>query len=47
MYTTHAKLPKSFWGEAVKTTVDVINVSLATPLDGDILEEIWSGKGVI
>ena len=43
---SHAKLPKSFWGEAVKTVVDVINLSLASPLDGDILEEIWSGKRV-
>ena len=30
----------------MKTVVDVINLSLASPLDGDILEEIWSGKRV-
>ena len=42
----HAKLPKSFWGEAVKTAVDIINLSHSVPLDGAIPEEIWSRKKV-
>lgn len=43
---SHAKLPKSFWGEAVSTIVDIINLSPSVPLDGDIPEEVWSGKKV-
>jgi transposase InsO family protein len=30
---SHAKLPKSFWGEAMKTTIDMINLSPSVPLD--------------
>ena len=37
---SHAELPKSFWGEAVKTVVDIINLSPSVPLDGAIPEEI-------
>ena len=37
---SHAKLPKSFWGEAVKTAVDLINQSPSRPLNGDIPEEV-------
>jgi hypothetical protein len=33
---SHAKLPKHFLGEAMRTTVDLINLSLSIPLDGDI-----------
>ena len=40
----HSKLPKTFWGEAVKTVVDLTNLSSSRPLNGEILEEVWSGK---
>ncbi|KAL6326351.1 hypothetical protein AAG906_007856 [Vitis piasezkii] len=33
---SHAKLPKSFWGEAMRKTVDLINLSLSYPLECDI-----------
>jgi hypothetical protein len=32
---SHAKLPKSFWGEAMKTVVDLINLSPSVPLNCD------------
>ncbi|KAI5313673.1 hypothetical protein L3X38_042849 [Prunus dulcis] len=30
---SHAKLPKSFWGEALMTAVDLINLSPSAPLN--------------
>ncbi|CAL9017851.1 unnamed protein product [Prunus brigantina] len=33
---SHAKLPKSFWGEALMTAVDLINLSPSAPLNGDL-----------
>lgn len=41
---SHAKLPKSFWGEAVRTAVDLINLSPSRPLNGEIPDEVWYGK---
>ncbi len=41
---SHAKLPKTFWGEALMTAVDILNLTPSVPLDGDIPEEVWSGK---
>ncbi|KAL6343711.1 hypothetical protein AAG906_025076 [Vitis piasezkii] len=43
---SHAKLPKSFWGEAMWTTVDLINLSPSYPLEGDIPKRVWTGKFV-
>ena len=43
---SQAKLPRSFWGEAMKTTVDVINLSPSYPLNGDVPERLWTGKDV-
>ncbi|URE48637.1 hypothetical protein MUK42_14927 [Musa troglodytarum] len=41
-----AKLPKRFWDEALKTAVDVINLSPYTALDADVAEHVWSGQEV-
>ena len=30
----------------MRTTVGLINLSLAAPLNGDVLERVWSGKDV-
>ena len=43
---SHAKLPKFFWGEAVKTTIEIINLSPSVPLERDIVEEVWSEKKI-
>ncbi|KAJ8466528.1 hypothetical protein OPV22_029080 [Ensete ventricosum] len=43
---SQAKLPKRFWDEALRTAVDVINLSPCTALDGDVAEHVWSGKDV-
>ena len=42
----HAKLPKTFWAEALMMTAYVINRSPSIPLDGDISYRVWSGKDV-
>ena len=41
-----AKLSKSFWGEAVKTVVYLINRSPLVPLDFDIPQRVWTRKDV-
>ena len=41
---SNAGLPKSFWGEAVKTAVDLINLSPSRPLEGEVPEEVWTGR---
>ena len=43
---SHAKLPKSFLGEAMRTSVDLINFSLSVPLEGDVRERVWRWKDV-
>ncbi|GKV38830.1 hypothetical protein SLEP1_g46695 [Rubroshorea leprosula] len=43
---SHAKLPKSFWGEALKTTVYLIIRSPSVFLNGDVPEKIWASKEV-
>ena len=37
---SHSKLPKTFWGEAVKTAINLINLSPSRPLNGKIPEEV-------
>ena len=41
---SHSKLLKSFWGEAMRTSIDLINLSPSVPLKGDVLERVWKGK---
>ncbi|KAI5345008.1 hypothetical protein L3X38_012885 [Prunus dulcis] len=41
---SHAKLPKIFWGEALMTVVDLINLSSSTPLNDDVPNKFSSGK---
>jgi transposase InsO family protein len=43
---SHAKLPKHFWAEAMRTAVDVINLSPSVPLGFDIPQRVWTGKDV-
>ncbi|CAL8169106.1 unnamed protein product [Prunus armeniaca] len=43
---SHAKLPKSFWGEALMTAVDLINLSPSALLNVDALNKFWSRKDV-
>ena len=43
---SHAKLPKFFWGEAMRTAVDMINLSPAAALDGNVPNRMWTGKEV-
>lgn len=38
---SHVKHPKSFWGEVVRTAVDLINLSPSRPLNGEIPYELW------
>ena len=41
-----AKLPKSFWGEAVNTVIYLVNGLPLVPLDFDIPQRVWTGKDV-
>ena len=43
---SHSKLPKSFWGEAMRTSIDLINLSPPIPLKGDAPERVWTRKDV-
>ena len=43
---SHAKLLKRFWDEALRTAVDLINLSPCIPLEGDVAEHVWSRKYV-
>ena len=39
-------LEKNFWVETVRTACYLINRSPTTALDGDILEDVWTGKNL-
>lgn len=39
-----AKVPKSFWVKIIHIAADLINLSLSTPLDGDVPETVWTIK---
>ncbi|KAL5842405.1 hypothetical protein ACOSQ3_013008 [Xanthoceras sorbifolium] len=43
---SHAKLPKTFWGEALNTVVHVLNLSPCIPLKMDVPKRVWSGNDV-
>ena len=43
---SQAKLPNSFWGEALNTVVHVLNLSPCVPLQFDVPEHVWTGKDV-
>lgn len=43
---SHAKLPKFFWGEAMRTVVDSINFSPIVVLDSGVPNRVWTGKDV-
>lgn len=43
---SHAKLSKIFWGEALIIAIKIINLSPSVPLDGAILDEIWSKRKI-
>ena len=43
---SYSKLPNSVWGEAVRTSIDLINLSPSVPLKGDVPKRVWTGKDV-
>ena len=43
---SHSKLPKSLWGEVMRTSIDLINLSPSVPLKGDVPKRTWMGKEV-
>jgi len=43
---SEAKLPGSFWGEALYTVVHVINLSPVVVLQADVPDTVWYGKDV-
>ncbi|KAI4347636.1 hypothetical protein L6164_008430 [Bauhinia variegata] len=43
---SEAKLPGSFWGEALYTAAHVINLSPAIALQSDVPDRVWYGKDV-
>ena len=43
---SYSKLPKSFWGEVMRRSIDLINFSPSIPLKGDLFERVWTKKDV-
>ena len=41
---SHAKLPRSYWGEAMRTACYLINLLPSAPLNGDYPKRVWSSK---
>ena len=41
---SNAKLPKSFWGGAMRTVVDLINFYSSITFYGDIPKRVWTRK---
>ena len=42
----HARLPKTFWADAVSTATYVINQGPSVPMVFRLPEEVWSSKEV-
>ncbi|KAJ9684867.1 hypothetical protein PVL29_017044 [Vitis rotundifolia] len=42
----HARLPKTFWADAVSTAAYLINRGPSVPMEFKLPEEVWSGKEV-
>ena len=47
MMLSHSKLPKSFWGEAMRTLIHLINLSPSVPLKGDVPKRVCTKKDVL
>ena len=43
---SEAKLPNSFWAEALNIVAYVINLSPVVALDGDVPKRVWFDKDV-
>ncbi|PKI37326.1 hypothetical protein CRG98_042283, partial [Punica granatum] len=43
---SQAKLSKSFWGEVMRSAIDLINLTPSVALDGDVPQQVWTGKKV-
>ena len=43
---SHSKVPKSFKGEAMRTLIDLINLSLSVLFKGDVPKKVWTKKDV-
>ena len=42
----HARLPKTFWADAVSTAIYLINQGPSVPMEFRLPEEVWNGKEV-
>ena len=40
----HAKLPTTFWAEAMMAMTYLTNKSLSAPFEGDTTQIVWTGK---
>ena len=43
---SHSKIPKSFKGEAMRISIDLINLSPSVPLKGNVPKRVWTRKDV-
>lgn len=41
-----SRSPKLFWGEAMRTSSYLINLSPSVPLEGDVSQQVWRKKDV-